>query len=88
VQETMIYELIGRRDGDVPTEKMDMIQRFSRALDLYFKQDWDEAIKNLSGIHRQFPSDRPTSLYAERCERFQQDPPNADWNGITYFESK
>jgi len=87
-QSIMVYELVGRRDDGVPSEKMDMIQQFSRALDLYFKQDWDGAIEMFLDIQRRFPFDHVTTLYIKKCKQFQQDPPGADWNGITFMDSK
>ena len=35
-----------------------------------------------------FPNDIPTKLYLTRCLQYQAAPPQADWQGIAYLETK
>jgi adenylate cyclase len=86
-QTIMIYELIGRKD-DAPTEAVELCKSFAQAFELYLEQNWEGAIKILSNIQSTSPSDRPTSLYLQRCRNLQQNPPTSHWNGITYMNSK
>jgi adenylate cyclase len=76
----MIYDLVGRKDEEASTERRDLAERFFLAIQQYFKQNWDGAIKILEDIHHRYPSDQATSLYVERCKQFQQNPPGSDWN--------
>jgi adenylate cyclase len=87
-QSAMIYELIGRKADGAPAETIALCEEFSRMLESYFRKDWDEALRILSDLSNRFPTDRPTHLYIERCKIYRQDPPEADWTGITYMDSK
>lgn len=83
-----IYELVERKGGDISARAAALCDAFSRALEKYEQQDWDGALKIFSDVHREFPSDHPAALYIDRCKRFQQNPPGADWTGVTCLNSK
>jgi adenylate cyclase len=83
-----IYELVEKKGDDVSTRTAALYQAFARALDKYERRDWDGALEIFSDIHREFPSDQPTLLYIERCKRFQQNPPEPGWTGVTHLNSK
>jgi adenylate cyclase len=81
-----IYEPIGEQ-GKVAAEDLEELKLWNQALRLYRGQDWDQAeltLMNLNRIHPRYLYD----LYNERITQLRQDPPGADWDGVTKFETK
>ncbi len=58
------------------------------ALATYRSMDWEGALRRLTTIQKAHPEDRLTTMYIERCRRFQQAPPAADWDGVYTMKSK
>jgi adenylate cyclase len=55
---------------------------FAAALALYLQQRWDDAEKAFAAILLEFPQDRPSRLYLDRCIHFKTTPVGADWDGV------
>ena len=75
-----VFEIVGKR-GEVPEEKMKGFQYFDKGLDLYRKQQWDEASKYFSAVFKLIPNDPPSKVFIGRCKEFKAAPPAQDWNG-------
>ena len=70
-----------------------MLDQFDSAMELYLKQDWDNAIKafeesdkleDMSG-----PRDtNPSRTYIKICSEFKDNPPGDDWDGVYTFKTK
>ena len=81
-----IYEPLGLA-GQVDQETLEQLQRWNEALQAYRAQDWDRAealLAELTGRHPHYLYD----LYAKRISRYRQEPPGAQWDGVTTFETK
>ena len=78
------------RAGRVEAE---FLKLWTEARELYVAQKWDEAIARFNQAG-QLLSDKPGELdgpcevFIERCERFKEHPPKADWDGSWKMDSK
>lgn len=75
-----IYELIAHKDT-VANEKLQQIERYQDAFQLYTKGLFAEAISILEELISKTPSDRVTQLLFERCQNYIAVPPALDWQG-------
>lgn len=55
-----------------------------KAFQYYLDQQWDEAIALL----KQLPDEMVHRILLERCEKYRQNPPAADWDGVFTMTSK
>jgi adenylate cyclase len=85
---TIIYELIMRRGAEGAAQTAELCVEFANGFEAYLARDWEGALKIFQNLSKKFPNDRPTNSYLSRCRHYQADPPEADWEGITYLESK
>jgi len=59
-----------------------MVAEFHDGLELFEGREWGEAGGIFSRLSREFPDDGPSSTFLERCEKFQKEPPPAEWDGV------
>jgi adenylate cyclase len=65
-----------------------LLSRFIAALALYRENNWSEARSAFESLAKDFPQDKPSKIYWERCEFFEQNPPPTDWDGVFNREEK
>ncbi len=71
-----VFELVSRRgDG---RHSLETIERYERALDAYFARRFEAALEILGDDD----GDPAARILRERCRRFRDQPPPADWSGI------
>jgi adenylate cyclase len=86
------YELISLKDK-MDSNQSELIGVFNEGQELYFKQDWKNALKKFkksSGLEEDFlyrPT-TPSKIYIERCEEFLKNPPPKSWSGVWEMKSK
>jgi adenylate cyclase len=73
-----VYELLSPASEPEPP----LVGLFAAALKLYRERHWDEAREAFQAILGQFPTDRPSGIYLERCGFFADNPPEEDWDGV------
>jgi class 3 adenylate cyclase len=85
---TRVYEVLGFRSNasDVHEKTADLA---ARAFQSYLDRDFSKAIS----IYEQVTvirgrADLASEVIAERCKRFLQDPPPADWDGVDILKEK
>ncbi|MCG2583032.1 CHASE2 domain-containing protein [Massilia sp. TS11] len=81
-----IFEPVGKA-SELGPEVIAEIGRWHAALALVRQQRWDEAERSLHALQ----AERPCGLYQlflERIAVYREDPPGADWDGVTKFETK
>ena len=71
-----VFELLGRR-GDGPRPAF--VATYESALDRYFARDFTGALAIVAPLADRDP---PSAVLAERCRRFMEQPPPADWDGV------
>jgi adenylate cyclase len=69
-----IFELVGKRETAAPP----FVERYEKALDGYFARRFDLALELLADGG----DDVASRVLAERCRRFREQPPPADWDGV------
>jgi adenylate cyclase len=82
-QPVRIFELIGER-GAVPAETLERLAAFEKLLERYRRREWDavlEACRALEG-------DPVAAVYADRCRKFQQEPPPESWDFVYDLKTK
>ncbi len=91
-----IFELMGAVPGNADVGRalwaddrvVALVAAWDRAYGAYTARDWFAARAAFEDVARQFPEDKPTALYAERCRRFLSEPPQASWDGVTRHAQK
>jgi adenylate cyclase len=73
-----VYELVGLHSG----VRNKLNDQFSAALAIYRAGDWAAAEKNFASIIAEYPEDRPSQIYLERCEYFKGAPVAEGWDGV------
>jgi adenylate cyclase len=65
-----------------------LVEAFESGRAAYRTQHWDEAIRIFAALREQWPDDRPTALYLERCALMKASAVPPDWDGVTAMEFK
>lgn len=73
-----VYELIENQSESI--RKLN--EKFSAALAIYRGRNWEQAETYFAAILAEFPDDRPSEIYLERCQYFKRNPVSNDWDGI------
>ncbi|HQS56962.1 MAG: adenylate/guanylate cyclase domain-containing protein [Gallionellales bacterium 35-53-114] len=73
-----VYELI---EPQTP-EKNRLSELFAAVLFVYRACHWEEAAKGFASILAEFPDDRPSQMYLERCQYFKGTPVSENWDGV------
>ncbi len=73
-----VYELLGPKIAGLDR----LHELFAAALAVYRSCKWEEAEKFFAAIVAEFPDDRPSQLYLERCQYFKEKPAAVDWDGV------
>ncbi|OWW18770.1 CHASE2 domain-containing protein [Noviherbaspirillum denitrificans] len=64
------------------------VEKWHEALALVRAQEWDKAEALLNTLLAAHPDSVLYTLYLQRIAHFRKDPPGADWDGVTTFETK
>jgi hypothetical protein len=75
-----LYELIGAPEA-ADEKKRTFLDIYTKALNLFEKQEWKQAHKLFIEALQIDESDKTTMLFARRCQKFVKDPPSASWDG-------
>ncbi len=90
------FDLLGLRDSS-PEYLVELADKFSKGINLYKAQAWDEAIaifkQTLELEWKRYPGlkgvkTNPSEIYLERCENYKTNPPPSDWDGVYTLTSK
>lgn len=73
-----VYELL----GPLSEPEDNRVAKFGAALALYRAHRWEEAEKYFASILDEFPEEKPSKIYLERCEYYKNNPPPDDWDGV------
>ena len=80
-----VYELLAEaRNG--PSDMF--LDLWADARRKYVAGDFASALEAFETAAREKPNDGPCRVFAERCHRMLQNPPDAPWCGIWHFDAK
>lgn len=82
-----IYELVGLLDKLTEEEKS-FLSLFNEGMELYLQKKWGEAILVLQNGMQIMPNDKPAQIIIDRCRNLLENPPSADWKGVTVLMEK
>jgi len=78
-----IYELISKQDAS-KKDVQDKITAFAKALADYRSKNFTPAKQAFEMIK----DDKPSEVFAKRCEEFMKNPPEEGWDGVWTYEVK
>jgi len=81
INETVRIHEIMELKADATDALFEQIYLFHKALDLFEAHNWKDAESAFAQVLKLYPNDGPSQLYVKRCRKFQEYPPQADWDG-------
>jgi adenylate cyclase len=81
-----IYELVCRKN-ELNKKQKDFIRLYEEGLELYFQRKWKAAIKSFQNS-LEYKDDESANMLIARCQKFLQNPPLDDWDGVWTMETK
>ncbi len=82
---TKIYQRLIHQEID-EFEKIQMF--YQEAIDAYYQQNFKEALDSFQNMQQLSPNDQVLNVFIQRCQHFLQSPPEADWDGVFYLDTK
>ena len=82
-----IYEPMCRT-ADATPELRDSIEEYEKALNCYFRKDWDTAQTQFEALQQKFPQALLYKIYLERIESLRHEILPEDWDGSYQHMSK
>ncbi len=76
-----VYDLIERKD-QTSGKMADLVPIYNQGLQLYKDKDFAGAIPVFEKGLKIISNDGLSRTYVDRCKRFLEDPPPADWDGV------
>ena len=67
---------------------MEVINHFKDGLAKYRKQDWEKAKSAFQEALKAHRGDKLSKIYMERCDYFQKNPPDKEWDGVWVMKEK
>lgn len=82
-----IYEVIPSWNPWAKDDKL--LKIYTNAYEnLYLKQKFSEAVEEFKKVLQEIPEDKCTLKLKKEAEELQANPPPADWDGVTIFQTK
>lgn len=81
----MLFEVFNADPPELIAAKIKAKPFFDEAIELYFKQQFTDAVKRFQECLQVLPYDKTIQIYVKRCLFYQINPPPADWDGIAYL---
>jgi len=72
-----IFEVLGK-EGGVDPKKLEIVNRYELALDLFYKKEWSQCISLLDVILRE-NQDGPSEFLRRRATFYKENPPDMEW---------
>ncbi len=82
-----IFQVMDFPENITPYMK-DTINYYQEGLELYRNRKWDEAICAFEKALLKTPGDGPSMTFIDRCRRYKEDPPPAEWKAIFFPREK
>ncbi|MBT4618397.1 MAG: adenylate/guanylate cyclase domain-containing protein [Gammaproteobacteria bacterium] len=82
-----VYQLLNRKNLTTGVDA-DLVDQFSKGLELYKAGDFRRAKSEFSACLDIFADDGPTLAYISRCQAYTDNPPDADWDGVYRLTEK
>ena len=83
----MVHELLGIA-GETSEITIKFCVEFKKAFVAYVKKDWSVGLSLFQKLVSENPDDKLSQIYVDRCRDYQQNPPDATWDGGYQFHEK
>lgn len=83
-----VWELLGTSDMAMTPQQKESLEIYRQGLEFYRSRNWQEAIGYFNQAHQLDPQCHVATIYAQRAELYQLNPPPADWNGVFVMTTK
>ena len=77
-----VYDVLDAYPEGTYTDPEGLLDAHAKALALYRSGQWQEAKAAFQAISDTHGQDPLSSIYVDRCQRFQDTPPAEDWDGV------
>jgi adenylate cyclase len=84
----VIFECLDYHTDATFPNPMEVINHFKDGLAKYRKQDWEKAKGAFREALKAHPGDKLSKIYIERCDYFEKNPPEKDWDGVWVMKEK
>jgi adenylate cyclase len=74
-----VFEVLALNE-ELTLEMAARTREFAQSLDLYRRSDFSGAARGFGALLDRFPADGPARAFLERCRRYQETAPPADWD--------
>jgi adenylate cyclase len=83
-----LYEVM-ELTSEAGTDLLERIKLFDEGVDIFEKEkDWAKATKVFKQYLDLAPSDGPAKIYLARSQKFQESPPDPNWEGVYNMDQK
>ena len=82
-----IFELVDEKQS-VAADRREELGRHAHALNSYYRGDFETALTKFGDLAQLRPTLPLYRIYVERCHHFLDNPPGADWDGVTSMATK
>jgi adenylate cyclase len=82
-----IYDVMGYR-GQLAPDKTALRDNYANGLAAYRAGQWDDAVKWLTAVLADDPTDGPSRVMIERIEALRRSPKADGWDGVWIFDDK
>ena len=83
----MVHELLGIAE-ETSESTIKFCGEFKTAFAAYVKKDWPVGLSLFQKLASENPDDKLCQIYVDRCRDYQQNPPDASWDGGYQFHEK
>jgi adenylate cyclase len=83
----VVHELVCRME-DADQDQIVRCALFADALGAYERQAWRQAADRFTILLKNHGDDAVCTLYLEDCERYQQHPPDVDWDPVIRIDTR
>lgn len=80
-----IYEVFDIDPPDIIEKKIQLMPDYDKAIGLYQKQQFKEALHLFEQCRHALPNDKVIALYIDRCKKWLTSPPPESWKAIAQF---
>jgi len=87
-QAMTLYEVLDAEDPARRAAKEATRSMLDEARSLYAERKFSESRRLLAEARVRDPHDAVLTVLADRCRRYENDPPPADWQGVEALASK
>lgn len=81
-----IYELLAHAHQH--DQFRDLVDRFHKGLECYRGGVWDSATEIFEGLVHDYPGDKPSQVFLDRCRHLLGQPPEGVWDGVYVMTHK